>query len=68
MAIFKRQPTMNDYRMPDETYPRCPHCESRIDGLMSRQIIADMGKAYAWACPQCQAVLGVTHRKGFFMG
>jgi len=68
MAIFKRQAAMVDYRMPDDVLPRCPHCDNRFDGLMSRQLTADLGKAYAWACPHCHAVLGVTHRKGFWMG
>ena len=64
--IFKRG--LNDYLMPEDKHPICPKCDQPTDGLMSRQIASDMGKAYVWCCPRCFAILGVSHRKGFWMG
>ncbi|MEM7140768.1 MAG: hypothetical protein AAF548_07005 [Actinomycetota bacterium] len=63
-----RRRGLKDYRMPDDTHPVCPKCDRPTDGLMSRQIASDMGKAYVWCCPYCHVILGVTHRKGFWMG
>ena len=46
----------------------CPHCSREITELLAKRIRHDLGKAYAHACPHCRKVLGVTHRKGFWMG
>jgi len=27
-----------------------------------------LGKRYVYSCPECRKVLGVSHRKGFWMG
>lgn len=46
----------------------CPHCERRLDGVLRQQLNQGFGKAYVWICPSCHKVLGVSHRKGFWMG
>ena len=48
--------------------PACPHCEREFDSLWARRMAHNLGKAYVHACPRCLRVVGVTHRKGFFMG
>lgn len=48
--------------------PVCPHCKATMQGLYSRRVRSDLGKAYVWSCPHCHKVLGVSHRKGFWMG
>lgn len=59
---------LKDYMMPDGQQPVCPKCDEPTEGLMSVRIQSDMGKANVWCCPRCHAILGVTHRKGFWMG
>ena len=52
---------------PDDT-PVCPHCEARLTRISFRMISKWMGKRYVYFCPECKKVLGVSHRKGFWMG
>ncbi|MBD3265926.1 hypothetical protein GF373_04595 [bacterium] len=49
-------------------YPICPHCNAEIRRISMQQIDSFMGKRYVYFCPECRKVLGVTHRKGFWMG
>ena len=48
--------------------PRCPHCKEPLTRLVRTRIQDPLGKAYLWSCPNCRTALGVTHRKGFWMG
>ena len=54
--------------------PLCPHCRAEIttvDATPLRPAGAaafGFGKRYLYACPSCRVVLGVSHRKGFWMG
>lgn len=48
--------------------PVCPHCARPLEEINARQLKHDLGKAYVHFCPSCKKVLGVTHRKGFWMG
>lgn len=48
--------------------PICPHCEARLHTVWYRAVSGFLGKRYLYFCPTCQKVLGVTHRKGFWMG
>jgi hypothetical protein len=68
MARTRARRGLKDYMMPEGSHPVCPKCEKSTDGLMSVKIQSDMGKAFVWCCPRCHAILGVTHRKGFWMG
>jgi len=52
---------------PDVT-PVCPHCKAPLRTLWYRTLRSLLGKRYVYFCPGCTAVLGVSHRKGFFMG
>lgn len=54
--------------------PVCPHCDSPLDGIRARRIDGvgpgsfRFGKRFAYACPNCNKLLAITHRKGFWMG
>jgi hypothetical protein len=48
--------------------PVCPHCNLRLDTLYLREVESTFGRRYIYFCPACNKVLGVSHRKGFWMG
>lgn len=48
--------------------PVCPHCKQEINKLWYREIAGFLGKRFLYFCSECRAVLGVSHRKGFWMG
>lgn len=48
--------------------PRCPHCNSEISNVLGKKLTATMGRRYVYFCERCLKVLGVSHRKGFWMG
>jgi hypothetical protein len=48
--------------------PLCPHCEKPLRELLSRKLKSFFGVRYVYFCPQCKKTLGITHRKGFWMG
>lgn len=48
--------------------PVCPHCGKPLNEVWNRRLSGVPGKRYIYFCPLCRKVLGVTHRKGFWMG
>ncbi|MFO7733025.1 MAG: hypothetical protein R6X21_05175 [Candidatus Aminicenantes bacterium] len=48
--------------------PVCPHCQAQLTSIQCRQLSGTFGKRYVYFCPSCRKVLGVSHRKGFWMG
>ncbi|MCP5026484.1 MAG: hypothetical protein GY929_09385 [Actinomycetia bacterium] len=56
------------YTPPVGVVPICPHCGEEIDGVYQQQVDESLGKAFMWSCMKCRKVLGVSHRKGFWMG
>ncbi|MBN1478776.1 hypothetical protein JXA70_00735 [candidate division KSB1 bacterium] len=48
--------------------PLCPNCKMGIEMVWFRQLAGFLGKRYIYFCPHCRSVLGVSHRKGFWMG
>lgn len=48
--------------------PVCPHCAVELKTLWCREVESVFGKRYVYFCPECRKVLGVSHRKGFWMG
>ncbi len=54
--------------------PLCPHCDQELREIVGRTpktrgAAAFMfGRRTVYACPSCRKVLGVSHRKGFWMG
>ncbi len=55
----------------DEKYdvrPICPHCKTDLNQIYTQPLAGFLGRRYIYFCPQCRGVLGVSHRKGFWMG
>ena len=48
--------------------PLCPHCETEICRVWFQRISGVAGKRYLYYCANCRKILGVSHRKGFWMG
>lgn len=48
--------------------PTCPHCEKPLARMRSHQVRSSFGKRYVYSCGVCHKVLGVSQRKGFWMG
>jgi hypothetical protein len=48
--------------------PVCPHCKIELKNIAYRELSGMFGKRYVYFCPDCRSVLGVSHRKGFWMG
>jgi hypothetical protein len=48
--------------------PVCPHCKNELSNVWFRRIESLLGKRYLYFCPTCRSCLGVSHRKGFWMG
>lgn len=48
--------------------PVCPHCERELREIWTRQLTSAFGRRYVYFCSHCAKVLGVSHRKGFWMG
>lgn len=48
--------------------PLCPHCERTIERLLWRKVASTLGVRYIYYCSHCRKVLGISHRKGFWMG
>ena len=48
--------------------PICPHCEKKIREVVARKLGGTLGVRYLYFCRECRKVLGVSHRKGFWMG
>lgn len=52
----------------DDIRPVCPHCDTELDTVRSKELSGAFGKRYIYFCAHCSKVLGVSHRKGFWMG
>lgn len=48
--------------------PVCPHCSEKLHTVYMRELRSVLGKRFMYFCHKCHKVLGVTHRKGFWMG
>ena len=52
----------------EDVQPVCPHCDSELRTIWMRELQGVLGRRYVYFCPQCRKVLGMSHRKGFWMG
>ena len=52
----------------DDALPVCPHCNEPLNELWFQQLKGFLGRRYVYFCSKCRKVLGVSHRKGFWMG
>jgi predicted RNA-binding Zn-ribbon protein involved in translation (DUF1610 family) len=52
----------------NDVNPICPHCGKELVTIWYRRVESVFGKRYIYFCPECRKVLGLSHRKGFWMG
>jgi uncharacterized protein with PIN domain len=52
----------------EDVNPLCPHCNTQLADIWHRELRGMLGRRYIYFCPHCHKVLGVSHRKGFWMG
>ena len=52
----------------EDVYPMCPHGERQLTSIWRRALESVFGKRYVYFCPDCKKVLGISQRKGFWMG
>jgi len=52
----------------DDITPLCPFCTTELHTIHMRALRGILGKRYVYFCAHCRKVLGVSHRKGFWMG
>ena len=52
----------------NDVTPLCPHCDHGVVTIHYRCLSAFLGRRYVYFCPHCKKILGVSHRKGFWMG
>ena len=55
-------------RRNDDVTPVCPYCSQPVKDVSYRELSGTFGKRYVYFCSLCHKILGVSHRKGFFMG
>lgn len=52
----------------DDVQPLCPHCSRELNVVWMQELLGFLGRRYIYFCPHCRVTLGISHRKGFFMG
>ena len=52
----------------DDVTPVCPHCSEPVQTMHYRCLSGFLGRRYVYFCCVCRRVLGISHRKGFWMG
>ncbi len=59
---------MTELKMSYEIDPICPHYEETLETVLLRELKGMLGRRYLYFCGACHRSLGISHRKGFFMG
>ncbi len=59
---------MIELKEKSDAVPLCPHCSEPLDELWFRELRSQLGRRYVYFCSKCRKILGVSHRKGFWMG
>jgi hypothetical protein len=52
----------------NDVAPICPHCSTPLEEVWMQVLRGFLGKRYIYFCPGCRNVLGISHRKGLWMG
>lgn len=52
----------------EDVVPVCPHCNENLSVVWVRTLRSFLGRRYVYFCSRCRKVLGISHRKGFWMG
>jgi hypothetical protein len=59
---------MLELERKEDVKPICPHCQQQLTAMWHQELRGAFGRRYIYFCPHCKKVLGVSHRKGFWMG
>lgn len=59
---------MVELQKAEDVGPVCPHCSAEVRTLLFQELKGILGRRYIYFCEHCRAVLGVSHRKGLWMG
>lgn len=59
---------MIDVEEQEDSAPICPHCSAEISRIWARRLRSLFGRRYIYFCARCRKVLGISQRKGFWMG
>jgi len=59
---------MIEAKEKNDVTPLCPHCSEAVREIWFRELEVMLGRRYVYFCAACHMVLGVSHRKGFWMG
>jgi hypothetical protein len=52
----------------DSEIPVCPHCDKELNNVFASRLDTFLGVRFIYFCGMCRKVLGISHRKGFWMG
>ena len=52
----------------NDVAPICPHCDTELRIILFQELLGFLGRRYIHFCQHCKKVLGVSQRKGFWMG
>ncbi len=52
----------------DDIEPVCLHCSAELRTVWMRELRTVLGRRHIYFCPHCRKVLGISNRKGFWMG
>ncbi len=53
---------------------KCPFCDGALNDVNVNLLVPNtgstlpFGKRYIYSCPSCNKAIGISHRKGFWMG
>ena len=59
---------MIELKQRNDVLPVCPHCQASMTEVHFQELRGFMGRRYIYFCGLCLKVLGLSHRKGFWMG
>jgi hypothetical protein len=66
--VYSLEVHMIDCIEKNDVTPVCPHCNASVNTIGFRKVESLLGKRYIYFCINCKKVLGISHRKGFWMG
>jgi len=59
---------MLELKEKEDVEPLCPHCSKPLLTIWMHELRSLLGKRFIYFCPECKKALGISHRKGFWMG
>ena len=68
MIEIEEQAEESAFHPTDVKNPICPFCSKEIKKIYMREIRTFLGRRFLYYCSDCLKVLGISHRKGFWMG